>query len=240
MLGPDMEKHYGEVLAACGEGLASLLDVGCGDGAFLRFAVEQNQELRQAVGIENRSAALPPPSEGVSAPSVLAGDGELLPMGDDRFDAVVSIDALEWTPDPASFLKESARVCQPDGRVVAVHTDWDTVVYSASDEELSRRVLRSFCDSGPSGWMGRRLPTLFRAAGYEDVRWEVSGIANDRFAPGLYGHHLAGVIADWAGKHGSPGSGDIQRWRADLKELDARGEYVFSVNRYICWAAPAR
>ncbi len=64
-------------------------------------------------------------------------------------------------------------------------------------------------------------------------------IANDRFVRGRDGHYLAGVIADWAAKHVIPSSVDIKRWRADLAELDSRGEYVFSVNRYICRAAPA-
>jgi hypothetical protein len=41
-----MEKHYGEVLAACGEGVDSLLDVGCGDGALLRFAVGNGALMR--------------------------------------------------------------------------------------------------------------------------------------------------------------------------------------------------
>ena len=57
-----------------------------------------------------------------SGSPLLVGDGEQLPLRSDGFDAVVSIDALEWTPDPVALLRESARVCKPDGRVVAVHT----------------------------------------------------------------------------------------------------------------------
>lgn len=233
-LDPDLEKHYKEVLTACGENVNSLLDVGCGSGAFLRFATARNSSLRLPVGIENRASALAPSADGSTSPSPVVSDGQGLPLPEHCFDAVVSIDALEWNPDPIAFLKESARVCKPGGPVVAVHTDWDSVVYSASNETLSRHVLRTFCDSGPAGWMGRRLPTLFRAAGFADVGWTVGVIANQRFAPGQYGHHLAGAIADWATKHGDPDPKDIQRWRADLAELDSCGEYVFSVNRYIC------
>jgi len=57
-----------------------------------------------------------------SGSPLLVGDGEQLPLRSDGFDAVVSIDALEWAPDPVALLRESARVCKPDGRVVAVHT----------------------------------------------------------------------------------------------------------------------
>ena len=226
------------MFAACGEGIKTLLDVGCGNGAFLRFAIERNPNLRLTLGIENRVQTLASDQREQSIPPLLVGDGQRLPFSDRCFDAVLSIDALEWTLDPVTFLKESARVCEPGGRVVAVHTDWDTVVYSASDEYLSRRVLRAFCDSGPAGWMGRRLPALFRAAGFADVGWNISAIANDRFVPSLYGHHLAGVIADWAAKHGCLPANDIRRWRSDLAELDSRSEYLFSVNRYICHGSP--
>ncbi len=52
-----------------------------------------------------------------------AGDGEQLSFPDDCFEVAVSVDALEWTSDLFAFLRESARVCKPDGRAVAVHTD---------------------------------------------------------------------------------------------------------------------
>ena len=100
-----MEEHYGEVLSACDEGAGLLRDVGCGNGAFLRFATGGNSKLQLSVGIKNRAAVLAPPPDGGSGSLMVAGDGEQLSFPDDCFEVAVSVDALEWTPDLVAFLR---------------------------------------------------------------------------------------------------------------------------------------
>ena len=147
---------------------------------------------------------------------------------------MVSIDALEWTGDPVAFLYESARVCADGGRVVAVHTDWDTIVYAVADEELARRLLRDFSDSGPAGWMGRRLPSLMRRAGLEDIECHVDVILEQTYDAESYGHYLAQVVADWLRAKRAASDDDISQWLADLDGRHRDGDYLFSANRYIC------
>src|SRR5207342_927963 len=82
-------------------GGAAWLDLGCGTGA-----------LSQAV-LETADPAL-----------VVAADARRLPVGDARFEAVVSGLVLNFVPDPALAVREMARVVRPGGRVAAYVWDY--------------------------------------------------------------------------------------------------------------------
>ena len=164
----------------------------------------------------------------------MLGDGERLPFRDSTFDCVMSIDALEYTPDPVGFLKESGRACKAGGRVLAVHGDWDTVVFSSVDEERGRRILRGFCDTGPSGWMGRNLPGLMKKAGFTSVECRVSVNLEQEYEEGTHGHFLADVIKRWFEASKSIPRSEIEAWMSELEELSESGAYLFSMNRYVC------
>ena len=224
--------HYERVLAAAGWQGGRLLDVGCGAGRFLRLAAERYAGL--TAGIDPRRSAL------ADAGNLLVtqGDGLRLPFPCAAFDLVTTMETLEWAADPAALLRESARVCAPTGLVVSDDSDWDTVVFSVSDEALGRRVLRAFCDSGPAGWIGRRAPGLARQAGLGLVRCEVDVVLERSYQPGCYGHEQARVIADWLRVKGEVSPDEIDRWLADLERQAARGDYLFSVNRYVVIARP--
>ena len=74
---------------------------------------------RSAVPVERRGSAL-----GLgSRVSTREGSFESLPLADGEADAVMSIDALLFTPDKAAALVELARVLRPGGRLVL--TTWD-------------------------------------------------------------------------------------------------------------------
>jgi SAM-dependent methyltransferase len=63
------------------------------------------------------------PDEGATVKSLQAGPavqarGERLPLRDDAFDSVVSIETIEHVPDPERFLDELRRVLRPGGLLV--------------------------------------------------------------------------------------------------------------------------
>ncbi len=161
-----LSAHYQQVLGSVGLTAGRLLDVGCGAGRFLRLAAQSG--VRVAAGIETRRRVLPAPAGFWLA----VGDGQQLPFNAHSFDLVTLMETLEWVGDRVQALREAARVCAPAGRVIADDTDWDTVVFSGTNEALGRRILRSFCDSGPAGWIGRATPALMRRAGLEDITCE--------------------------------------------------------------------
>ncbi len=66
-------------------------------------------------------------------------------------------------------MSELVRVTRPGGRVVVFEPDFETAIVDAPDRALTRRLLNAFCDGYRDGWMGRKLPALFREAALADV-----------------------------------------------------------------------
>jgi SAM-dependent methyltransferase len=81
---------------------SSVLDVGCGDGRVTRMVTRERPELRvQGIEVTLRPEAQIPVSR---------FDGRVIPFGDAEFDAVLLVDVLHHTDDPAEVLREAARV----------------------------------------------------------------------------------------------------------------------------------
>lgn len=98
-----------------------VLDVGCGTG-YTTEAVLKRLELGEVIGIDLtpqqlRKAArkLKPENVGLY---LSRGDAENLPFKDETFDAIVSVGALEYFPNPKRAVQEMARVIKPKGKVV--------------------------------------------------------------------------------------------------------------------------
>ena len=228
-----LRNHYQWLLARSGAPPARLLDIGAGQGRLL--SVARGVVGGTLVGIDSKR-----PGERVDHPIArVFGDGQRLPFADNTFDFVVETETLEWVRDPVALLREAARVCAPEGVVVSDDTDWDTLVFAAGDAILGRRILRAFCDSGPNGWIGRTAPSLMRRAGLRDIEVHVRVIVEHQFKPGALGFWQAEGIDEWlrAKSLASPqGLGD---WRADLEQAADRGDFLFSLNRYVCLGRPA-
>ncbi len=83
---------------------ASVLDVGCGDGKIDHLIQRARPDVRiSGVDVLVRPSALIPVQE---------FDGNRLPLEDDAVDAVLFIDVLHHTDDPAALLAEAARVAR--------------------------------------------------------------------------------------------------------------------------------
>jgi len=88
------------------DGVASVLDLGCGDGLLLSFLKEKGITGKgldiSEEGVEKAK------SKGLNA-SVYDFSGKL-PFQDGVFDVVVSLDVLEHLYDPENFIREAKRV----------------------------------------------------------------------------------------------------------------------------------
>ena len=227
-----LRAHYQWLIARVDAPPSRLLDIGAGQGRLL--------EVARAV-VRERLVGIDPKKLGRRFDHPMAqvvGDGQRLPVADRAFDFVVETETLEWVADPVALLREAARVCTADGVVVSDDSDWDTVVFAAGDALLGRRVLRAFCDSGPNGWIGRTAPSLMRRAGLPGVEVHVRVIAEHEFKPGTLGFWQVQVIDAWLRSISGVSAPEIDDWRADLHHTADRGDFLFSVNRYVCVGRP--
>ncbi len=129
--------------ASAGE---SILDLGSGPG-FLAC------ELAQEVGATGRIVAVDISSEMNSIASkriaaaglgdrvdILEGDATALAFADAVFDAAVSTQVMEYLAEPDAALHQLVRVLRPGGRLVIVDTDWDSLVWAATDRRRAARI----------------------------------------------------------------------------------------------------
>jgi ubiquinone/menaquinone biosynthesis C-methylase UbiE len=105
--------HHYPLIRHTIEGARKVLDVGCGEGTFCRFAEEPG---RVVVGLDADLAVLPAPA---SSLSFVGGSAESLPFASDAFDAVTMTMVLHHLHlEPA--LSEVVRVLEPGGRLAVL------------------------------------------------------------------------------------------------------------------------
>jgi SAM-dependent methyltransferase len=99
--------------AGVGDG-TSLLDLGCGDGAFCALAAARGAVVH---GIDVEPDAVACALEAVPGADVRLGLMENLPWADASFDVVTAFDSLQYALDPEIALIEASRVLHTDGRI---------------------------------------------------------------------------------------------------------------------------
>lgn len=92
----------------------TVLDLGCGDGAFCAFAARRGAI---AHGIDIEPDAIAEALKAVPGADVRLGMMESLPWSDASFDVVTSFNSLQYALDTEMVLIEAARVARPDGRI---------------------------------------------------------------------------------------------------------------------------
>jgi len=93
---------------------ASILDVGCGIGTFVRRFRQYSDDVHGIEVEEDRVA-----EASAELPNIVHAYGEDLPYPDDRFDLVFSNEVIEHVADDRRTAAEMVRVTKPGGAIVA-------------------------------------------------------------------------------------------------------------------------
>jgi ubiquinone/menaquinone biosynthesis C-methylase UbiE len=160
------------------------------------------------------------------------GDATLLPFGDANFDAVVGAQVYEYVADMPRALAEVRRVLRPNGRVFILDTDWDSVVWNTADPSRMRRVMDAWDDHLHDPHLPAKLPAMLERAGFGVTHLEAIPIVNAALHSHCYSHGILAAIASFAPGHRGVSADEAKAWATELRELGARGEYFFSINRY--------
>jgi ubiquinone/menaquinone biosynthesis C-methylase UbiE len=155
---------------------ASVLDLGCGTGDDALELARLVGAGSRVVGVDRSETVIAQAGEraaGMGLPvEYQVADAYELPFPDATFDACRADRVFHHLEHPRRALGELVRVARPGGRVLLFDPDFETAVVDAPDRALTRRLLNSFCDGYRDGWMGRKLPGLFRAAGLAEITVE--------------------------------------------------------------------
>lgn len=210
-----------------------VLDAGCGTGADVVEIARRVGPHGRVVGVdvsETMVAEARRRTEGTGLPVEFeVGDAQALRFADGTFDACRTERMLMHVPDEQRALAELVRVAKPGGRVAVFDVDHDTCVIDSPYRDLTRTIVRSFCDGLRHGWIGRQLPRLFRAHGLADVTVTVHSVVGDyEMLALLLGGHVAQVQRD-----GLLNPDEVKRWWEDLRQAHQAGCFFCGETAFI-------
>ena len=216
-----------------------ILDIGVGPGLLALDLAQLVGAAGKVVGVDVSPDMLAMARARLSEcpqASCIEADATDLSLPDGGFDAVVSTQVHEYVVDMPRAVAELRRVLRPGGRLLMLDTDWRSIVWHSSDNARMDRVLAVWDGHLVDPHLPARLGPLLTRGGFEVRRVEIFPMLTPRWQPSSYAAGIFQSIAAYARKHG-PGQGlaaaEVEAWHADQLDLIERGEFFFSLNRYI-------
>ena len=167
----------------------SIVDVGCGPGFYVAELLEEVGSEGSVLGIDPAEAMLALAAkrcEGHSNASFAQADASSLPTADASYDAVLSVQVMEYVPDVGAALEEIRRVLRPGGRLVIWDVDWETLSWYSTDPERMERATKAFDKHLAHPTLPQRLTALLRSSGFDDVAMEGHVFATNVIDPEAY------------------------------------------------------
>ena len=215
---------------------SQLLDLGCGTGDDARALAALVAPGGRVVGVDLSATAIAEARARTAGTELsvafAVGDACRLAFPDAVFDGCQAERLLHHLAEPAAAMAELVRVARPGARVVIFEPDFGTALVDHPDRALTRRLLDCYCDSYAQGWMGRRLPGLFRQVGLADVAVEPVPVLLTDFAQGNLILALEGTVAR-ARDEGLVAAEEGEAWLAELRAADAAGRFFGCVTGFL-------
>jgi arsenite methyltransferase len=222
--------------ASAGE---SILDLGSGPGFLACELAQEVGASGRIVGVDISSDMNSIASKRVAAAGlgdrveILGGDATALAFADATFDAAVSMQVIEYLAEPDAALHQLARVMRLGGRLVIIDTDWDSLVWAATDRRRAARIAAAWNEHLPHPYLPRSLAPRLRAAGFEVREIRIVPLLNTAYDATTFSYNIAPLIAAFVPGRGGVSEDEATEWLNDLAELQHQGRYFFSVNRYL-------
>jgi len=96
-----------------------------------------------------------------------------------------------------------------------------------------RRVIDTWNQHIPEPQLPRTLKSRLERAGFDDVNVDVIPLVNLAYDLHTYSVGMSKVIGNFAAGRNGLSAQDIAEWQADLKQQGDKGQYFFSLNRYV-------
>ena len=236
-----MNARHRRLAAALPEpALRRVADLGCGGGRTLAALRERLGPDVELIGVERREPELEPGLAGDPRLTIVVADlNKPLPFEDASLGAAVCHNTLEALVSADALLAEVARVLAPGGHFLLGHTDNDTMVFSSSELDLTRRLVHAYADTqepwmdSAEGTIGRKLPAIARRGPLEHVDTMAWVEIDTDLAPEEAADQaIRGITAAVRRDQHHDLASQLEAWVDDLRVRAVRGEFLFSVNDY--------
>ncbi len=211
-----------------------VLEVGCGNGDEARAMGQRVAPGGQVTAIDISERMLDEARRrGTDEVTFVRMDAHELRYPDESFDGCRAERTLQHVEDPARVVREMARVLRPGRRVVLMEPDWETLLVSASDVGVTRRIVDHAAESltHRHGRIGRRLAELVVSAGLHVIALEGLLSTTGDFAVADRFFNLT-ASAELARDAGVVTAQESERWLAELADQAQRGALIVSVAGY--------
>ena len=213
-----------------------VLDLGAGPGFMTLEAARIVGEAGVVVGVD-KSAPMLTLAEArcASQPHVSfrEADALSLPFEDGGFDVAIISQVYEYVTDMEAALAELFRVLRPGGRALIMDTDWGSLVWNAEDAARAKRIFTAWDAHLADPHLPRRLSPLLHGAGFEIADVRVLPLLNTEYPAENYSYGMVSVIVPFVIRKGGVPKEEAKAWAEDLMALGERGEYFFSLSRYV-------
>ena len=211
----------------------TVLDLGCGLG-------DDTFEIARVVGNQGRAVGVDVSENMVAEARRRAdhrrlnvefevGDAQVLRFEDASFDACRAERMLMHVPDAERALAEMVRVIRSGGRLSVLDFDWETQFVDSPYQETTRLITRSVCDSLKNGWIGRRLPRLFKQHAMTDISVTPRTVMlTYPFLGLLLGGHVVHIQ-----QTGALSPSEAERWWTHLREAHEAGMFLYGFTAFI-------
>jgi len=210
-----------------------VLDVGCGMGADVFDLAAKVGPTGHVTGVDISASLIEEArrrAEGRNLPVTFeVGDCQALRFEDGAFDAVRTERMLMHVPDADRAFGEMTRVLRPGGRMAVFDFDWETQFCDSPHREVTRKIARSFCDGMKHGWIGRRLPRLFKQNRLTDISVVYHTVTVPFvFLQLLLGGHVARAVSS-----GVISGAEADAWWTTLARADREDTFLYGFTALI-------
>jgi ubiquinone/menaquinone biosynthesis C-methylase UbiE len=222
------------------------LDIGCGFGLLACELARDVGPTGRVMGVDAVPDMIAACEERARHDAVTGrtefrqADPEALPVPPGTFDFVTAIQVYEYMADVERGLAEAYRVLKPRGRLAVLETDWESCVWHAGDRERTARVLKTWEQRFAHPHLPARLPELLRRVGFLVKGVTMIPVVNIELSEQTYSPGMIDVIARFVVNRAGITEDEALGWAEDVRSQAARGEYFFSLSRYLFLAERPR
>ena len=208
-----------------------ILEVGGGSGLFVRrlAGAVSKTGIVHGVDLSDQQIAVARANcTGLDQVRLDTGDVLNLPFEEKAFDAVVSIQTLEYVPDVENATQDLLRVVKPGGRFINFATNWGSVFWNSGKPDLIEAMLRAWDAHAPYPNLPAQLPRLLNHTGLvSDIEQKPHTILNTSYTDAAFSYWAAKLIAAFAVGRKLVSEDKATAWMNDLQAIDYAGEYHF-------------
>jgi arsenite methyltransferase len=214
-----------------------IFEMGSGNGIMAREMAENVGARGHIIGADNSPAMNDLARNMCKAhPNVTFQDMDLdnpLPFTDNSFDVVTSSQCLCFLSDVDAVLTETYRVLKPGGRVVILDSDWGSLVWNCSNQQLMDKIVSIFTGIYTCAQLPRSLSRRLAEAGFDIARRDTHVVVNWNYGLDTYAGLQIEFVKSLAEKRNIISTPELQEWVNDLQEISILDKCFFSLNRYV-------